>query len=546
MAEVRHDVKTMDPQALLKGAGVDFSSKKVDASSSRLKEGDASFKNALKEVEETPKISHLFKKSDASSSLHMRDTSEASKTFSFDVSPETSGLKKKSGEDKLMLLENPFVTEEQDVATPVENDCLESATKNKGSEPVKQDIPGQKKVRSEFPELEITTPLQEESSASLPKTNPPKMSFDEPVQADASFPYDVADKGLSITDNINVVLSEESESQKPQKDPDSSAAIPVQIPLIAPLNLREALSQQDHVTTSSQEGIYGVEGGKPQQSAQSTPGHVLAQQPKDQQTSTVQQIYHHVEHVLSREVLRAHMEELLREQSQTIKAHGESNGEALPVSSVVVKEGDSPKPTAPLVAPPILSFMDDEGSHEHGDGVSSIEFVLDDAEGNPLSQQTQTLLAQSVDKGMSVSEPKLPTTFEKIENQIKSPLEAAIKARNNTIEISLEPEGMGHVRIELNFEGKKVSAHFEAKDPAALSFLKHHEGRIQEIFAASGFSSEQNSLSFSLNQNPHQQKQQGYDNKHAAYKNVSKVLETQGHRAGTDYNNQDGTFAVEV
>lgn len=539
MAEVRHDVKTMDPQALLKGAGGDFSSKKIDASSSRLKEGEPSFKDALKEMEETPKISHLFKKSDSSPPLQMRDTSEASKTFSFDVSPETSGSKKKSGEDKLMLLENSFVTEEQYVAPPVENDIVETVTKNNA-----QNIP--ERVRHEF--VETATSQQEESLSPPPKTNPPKMFFDGFVQADTLLPHDIADESLSVTDSIKVELLKESDDQKFQQDSESISAftIPTQAPLIAPMHMREVSFQQGHDTLSPQEGIDGLEGFKTKQLEEDTPGHAIAQQTTDHQTSTVQQVYHHVEHVLSREVLRAHMEELIREQSQPSKAHEEIKDAALPVSSVVVKEGDSPKPTAPLVAPPILSFMENEGGYEQADGISSVEFVLDEAEGNPLLQQTQTFSAQSVDKGIEASEAKFPTTFEKIENQIKSPLEAAIKARNNTIEVSLEPEGMGHVRIELNFEGKKVSAHFEAKDPSALSFLKHHEGRIQEIFAASGFSSEQNSLSFSLNQNPHQQKQQGYDNKHAAYKSASKVLDHQGNRVGTEYNNQDGTFAVEV
>lgn len=252
--------------------------------------------------------------------------------------------------------------------------------------------------------------------------------------------------------------------------------------------------------------------------------------------------------VLANQYLRAHVEALLPKASHP--SNPVASTEAKDTPQVSLKESGAilPQPSAPLMGPVLFNLS---GEQEETFGDSSREsshpdIVIEGSDLNPT--QLQASFQHGAPEAIQevVKAPSLPT-FEKLSEQIQEPLDAAIKAKENTIEITLNPEGLGHVKIELNFEGKTVRANFEAKDPSALSFLKHHEGRIQEIFAASGFSSDQNSLSFSLNQQQQQQqKQQHAPQQHPVYKNTLTASLNNQTTDPSVYNNDDGTFAVSI
>lgn len=159
-----------------------------------------------------------------------------------------------------------------------------------------------------------------------------------------------------------------------------------------------------------------------------------------------------------------------------------------------------------------------------------------------LNQKAQNIESKSFDLSAIDQQKMIDHIAEKFEKNVQ--------VKNNSFEIQLNPEGLGQIHIELSFEEKSVKATFKSSETEALQFLQQHSGRIQEIFASHGFSSEQNSLSFSLQDSPQRGSQQGYQSDSQSYFGAAKDYEApltpayQTRKAG--YFNQNGTFAISV
>lgn len=135
--------------------------------------------------------------------------------------------------------------------------------------------------------------------------------------------------------------------------------------------------------------------------------------------------------------------------------------------------------------------------------------------------------------------------------QIARDFQEAVHMRKSQFEIKLNPEGLGRVHIQLNFDKKLVETHFTV-DPASLPYFQKHAQAITAIFEAHGFHSEQNGLTFSLHHNGTQQNPQSgfaFETSPLPFQlNESAAAPTHERRAtGTPLPfNPLGTFALDV
>ena len=184
---------------------------------------------------------------------------------------------------------------------------------------------------------------------------------------------------------------------------------------------------------------------------------------------------------------------------------------------------------------------------------SSIDVIRGDIKGG-IARATERLdLTSSSDIPLSTGE-ESTQNFQKIYSQITQSLKDAMALRNPTFHLRLTPEGLGEVSVQLSFEKQRVEAMFHVS-PSGFDILRHQRDAISAIFEAQGFHSDQNSLQFSMNQDPRQFTQQQPFSSHQSPQNDPYTLKdettslrsmTPRDRQSISFQNPHGTFFIDA
>ncbi|MBX9976845.1 MAG: flagellar hook-length control protein FliK [Alphaproteobacteria bacterium] len=157
---------------------------------------------------------------------------------------------------------------------------------------------------------------------------------------------------------------------------------------------------------------------------------------------------------------------------------------------------------------PAKGFDDNDTGDNALDIIDETSSMNDHGKSPPLKQATALTKILPSTKNESAD-----IHFKDIHTQIAKDFRDSLSLRNASFDVHLTPEGLGTVHIQIQFDKKSVEAHFHV-DSAVMSLFEQNRHQISEIFAAEGFHSNQNSLSFSLNQHNQQQQGQSFDTSH--------------------------------